>query len=155
MTVTKVCPQQGLEHSIPAIPGSGGHAGPLLAGRVAPPLWPHVLLAAAGIAWGTGTVQHIDHPTNWSGSLCFAYSVALIWPVVKPQAVLPQAQFAIFAQAITSFDLSIAAVCSIPSFTVWLISRSASFEPHGELGLYLLLFKILSGCFLWPKERMA
>src|SRR5262245_32297772 len=82
---------------------------PLLAIARVSPLWPQVLIAALGMGLG----HWYSYRFRKTGScllrafMFLAIHAALAWLFVGlfSGATLPQAQFAIFAQAITSFDL--------------------------------------------------
>src|SRR5215510_6728910 len=83
---------------------------PLLSlGRVHSGLWPHVLIAAIGISLGHWYSYHnLKRQSQLVRGIMFAaLHLAIVWLFVGlvVGATVPQAQFAIFAQAITSFDL--------------------------------------------------
>ncbi len=83
---------------------------PLLAlARVHSGLWPHVILAGCGIGLGHWySYRFVDRSTAAVRAIMFMLiHLALCWLVMGLAigATVPQAQFAIFAQAITSFDL--------------------------------------------------
>jgi transglutaminase-like putative cysteine protease len=148
---------------------------PLLAlARVHGGLWPHVIVAAIGISAGHWYSYHNLKPQRQvvRGIMFIAIHLALVWMFIGliGGAVVPQAQFAIFAQAITSFDLRYRAnlfntlIHSLVNLYV-----AASLSRTTELGLYLILFTglTLAACFvaekesglksarLWPKEAVA
>lgn len=83
---------------------------PLLAlARVHSGLWPYIFISAIGICGGHWFSYHTLEKPNQAvrGVMFVLIHVALIWMFVGLVRNLPapQAQFAILAQAITSFDL--------------------------------------------------
>ena len=82
---------------------------PLLAiGRVAGTLWPHLILAGLGIGLGHWYSYHfLARDTRLvRGVMFIAIHLTLVWLVIGLASgfAVPQAQFAIFTQAITSFE---------------------------------------------------
>jgi protein-glutamine gamma-glutamyltransferase len=122
---------------------------PLLAlARVLPPLWPHVI--AAALAMGLGhwySYRFLDK----SGCLMRMFLFVLVhvtfaWLLIGLVigATAPQAQFAIFTQAITSFDLRYRRSLFNTLFhSLANLYVAASFSRTLELGLYLILFMAL------------
>ncbi|MDX1521962.1 MAG: transglutaminaseTgpA domain-containing protein, partial [Anaerolineae bacterium] len=132
---------------------------PLFAlGRVNGGLWPHVLLAGAGIGLGHWYSYHFLDRNTWPVRIVtfVAIHLAVIWLFVGlfEGYIVPQAQFAIFAQAITSFDLRYrrslfnTLIHSLANLYV-----AASLSRTYELGLYLLLFGGLVLAVFFVAER--
>lgn len=131
---------------------------PLLALARVSVLWPHVLAAAVGIGLGHWTsYRHLEKPNQALRGLMFvAVHLALCWLFVGlvSGASVPQAQFAIFAQAITSFDLryrSSLLNTLIHSFAILYVA--ASLSRTVELALYLLLFAALVLAVFFTVEK--
>ncbi len=133
---------------------------PLLAlARVNGKLWPHVILAALGMGLGHWYSYHnLAHNRQWVRAIMFgAIHLAVGWLCVGLFAglVLPQAQFAIFAQAITSFDLRYRrSLFNTLIHSLANLYIAASLSRSVELGLYLLLFTglILAAFFIAERE---
>jgi transglutaminase-like putative cysteine protease len=131
---------------------------PLLAIARVAPLWPQVILAAVGISLGHWySYHHVDRPNQLVRFGTFlAIHVALVWLGLglMTGATVPQAQFAIFAQAITSFDLRYRSslfntlIHSLANFYI-----AASLSRTAELGLYLILFAALVLAVFFVAER--
>ncbi len=132
---------------------------PLLAiARVAPPLWPHTILAAVSISLGHWySYLHVDRPNQLVRFIMFLLiHVALAWLGVGliTGAAVPQAQFAIFAQAITSFDLrQRSSLFNTLIHSLANLYVAASLSRTAELGLYLLLFAVLVLAVFFIAER--
>lgn len=132
---------------------------PLLAIARVGNLWPQVLLAALGICVGHWySYNFLDRSSRLVRAVMFvAIHVALLWMCVGlvNGITLPQAQFAIFAQAITSFDLRYrrslfnTLIHSLANMYI-----AASLSRTAELGLYLILFVVfvLAAFFVGEKE---
>jgi transglutaminase-like putative cysteine protease len=133
---------------------------PLLAlARVYNALWPHVILAAIGIALGHWySYRHLQkHNQLVRGVMFVAIHLALCWMFLGLVAGLavPQAQFAIFAQAITSFDLRYRSnLFNTLLHSLANLYVAASLSRTTELGLYLILFAglVLAAFFVAEKE---
>ncbi|MEW5961434.1 MAG: hypothetical protein AB1801_27260, partial [Chloroflexota bacterium] len=118
---------------------------PLLAIARVAPLWPHVLLAATGITLGHWYSYHNLEKNSQllRGVMFIAIHLALVWLFVGlfQGLTVPQAQFAIFTQAIASFDLRYrrslfnTLIHSLANLYV-----AASLSRTYELAFYLLLF---------------
>ena len=148
---------------------------PLLAiARVTPPLWPHVIVSAMGIGLGHWySYRTLDKSTvAMRGIMFLLIHVAFAWLIVGLAigATVPQAQFAIFAQAITSFDLRYRRSLFNTLFhSLANLYVAASLSRTFELALYLILFVslILAAFFVagkqdglkaarvWPKPTSA
>jgi transglutaminase-like putative cysteine protease len=131
---------------------------PLLALARVSVLWPHVLAAAVGIGLGHWySYRHLEKPNQLLRGLMFvAVHLALCWLFVGlvSGAPVPQAQFAIFAQAITSFDLryrSSLLNTLIHSFAILYVA--ASLSRTVELAVYLLLFAALVLAVFFTVEK--
>jgi transglutaminase-like putative cysteine protease len=122
---------------------------PLLAlARVHSGLWPHTILAGLGIGLGHWySHRHLDKSTvAVRGVMFLLIHVALGWLIMGLAigAAVPQAQFAIFAQAITSFDLRYrrslfnTLIHSLANLYV-----AASLSRTYELAIYLIAFAVL------------
>lgn len=133
---------------------------PLLAlGRVYGSLWPHLIIAAAGIGLGHWYSFHNLKRNSQlvRGIMFVAIHLALGWMFIglaSGQAV-PQAQFAVFAQAITSFDLRYRrSLFNTLIHSLANLYIAASLSRTYELGLYLLLFGglVLAALFIADRE---
>ena len=133
---------------------------PLLAlARVHSRLWPHVILAGIGIAWGHWYSYHnLERQRQLVRAIMFVgIHLAFLWMfvgLVRDLAV-PQAQFAIFAQAITSFDLRYrTSLFNTLIHSLAILYVAASLSRTTELALYLILFAILvlAAFFIAEKE---
>lgn len=119
---------------------------PLLAlARTRPDLTPHVLLAALVMAAGHWTSYHSRHGVRQIVRLLtfVAVNLALCWLFagLAIGATVPQAQFAIFAQAITSFDLRFrTSLYNTLIHSLAILYVAATLSRTTELALYLLLF---------------
>jgi transglutaminase-like putative cysteine protease len=132
---------------------------PLLAIARVAPLWPHVVLAAAGMSLGHWySYRRAERPNQLLRLVMFiAIHLAIAWLCTGlfSGATVPQAQFAIFAQAITSFDLRYRSnlfntlIHSLANLYV-----AASLSRTVELGLYLILFigLVLAAFFIAERE---
>ena len=126
--------------------------------RVRPDLTPHVLIAALGIGTGHWVSYHTrNKPSTPLRLVTFiAIHLALCWMFVGLSigSTVPQAQFAIFAQAITSFDLRYRSnlfntlIHSLANLYV-----AATLARSTELALYLLLFGALVLVAFYVAER--
>jgi transglutaminase-like putative cysteine protease len=120
---------------------------PLLAiGRVGD-LWPQVLLAGLGISAGHWySYSRLDRQSWPVRAVMFtAIHIALLWMCIGlvNGITLPQAQFAIFAQAITSFDLRYRrSLFNTLIHSLANLYIAASLSRTAELGLYLILFAV-------------
>jgi transglutaminase-like putative cysteine protease len=132
---------------------------PLLAlARMHSGLWPHVILAGIGITIGHWYSYHhlIRQNQVVRGVMFVAIHLALCWMFFGLAAGLtvPQAQFAVFAQAITSFDLRHRSnlfntlIHSLANLYV-----AASLSRTTELGLYLILFTVLVLAVFFVAEK--
>jgi transglutaminase-like putative cysteine protease len=122
---------------------------PLFAlGRTRPDMWPHVVLAAVGMMAGHyySYLYRYGHKKVVRGLMFIAIHLALCWMFIglATGGTIPQAQFAIFAQAITSFDLRYRSnlfntlIHSLANlYVVATLSRTT------ELAIYLILFTVL------------
>ena len=132
---------------------------PLLALARVSVLWPHALLAGLGMSLGHGYIYRCrEQPSQLVRAVMFtAIHLALFWMFygLFNGLAVPQAQFAMFAQAITSFDLRYRAnlfntlIHSLANLYV-----AASLSRTTELGLYLILFAglVLAAFFVVGKE---
>lgn len=132
---------------------------PLLALARVGNLWPQVLLAGLGISAGHWySYARLDRPSRLVRAVMFAaIHVALLWMCVGlvNGITLPQAQFAIFAQAITSFDLRYRrSLFNTLIHSLANLYIAASLSRTAELGLYLILFivSVLAAFFVAEKE---
>ncbi len=122
---------------------------PLLAlGRVHSGLWPHLILAATGICAGHWySYYSLKKSSNVVRGIMFILiHVALIWMFVGLVRNLPapQAQFAIFAQAITSFDLRYrSSLFNTLIHSLAILYIAATLSRTLELTIYLVAFAIL------------
>ncbi|MBN1219596.1 MAG: transglutaminase family protein [Anaerolineae bacterium] len=122
---------------------------PLLAlARARPDLWPHVIIAAMGIGLGHWySYTHLDRNIVLVQTIMFMLiHVALAWLFVGLfiGAAVPQAQFAIFAQAITSFDLRYRrSLWSTVGHSLANLYVAATLSRTLELAVYLILFAAL------------
>ena len=132
---------------------------PLLAlVRVVPDLWPHALVSALGLGLGHWfSYRTLDKNSCLvRGFMFILIHVAFAWLLIglARGAVVPQAQFAIFTQAITSFDLRYrrsifnSLVHSLANLYV-----AASLSRTLELALYLALFAGLVLAVLYVAGR--
>jgi transglutaminase-like putative cysteine protease len=118
---------------------------PLLAIARVAPLWPQVILAAIGLGLGHWySYRHVDRP-NWLVRLIMfvAIHLALVWLGVGlfTGTTVPQAQFAVLVQAITSFDLRYrTSLFNTLIHSLANLYVAASLSRTAELGLYLILF---------------
>ncbi len=122
-------------------------------------LGPHALLAAMGMGLGHWySYRYLDRPNQLVRAIMFvAIHVALLWLFVglANGARVPQAQFAIFAQAITSFDLRYrGSLFNTLIHSLANLYVAASLSRTSELALYLVLFAILvlAAFFVAEKE---
>lgn len=133
---------------------------PLLAlARVNSFLWPHVILAAMGICLGHWYSFHNLKKQSqiMRGVMFIAIHLALCWMFIGliGGAVVPQAQFAIFAQAITSFDLRYrASLFNTLIHSLAILYVAASLSRTTELAIFLILFAVLvlAAFFVADKE---
>ena len=132
---------------------------PLVAIARVSPLWPQVILAALGMSAGHGySYYHLDRNSQIVRAIMFvAIHVALFWMLagLVTGATLPQAQFAIFAQAITSFDLRYrTSLLNTLIHSLANLYIAASLSRTIELGIYLILFTVfvLAAFFVAEKE---
>ena len=133
---------------------------PLLAiARVNSNLWPYVILAAIGIGLGHWySYYNLEKGSQvMRGIMFIAIHLALCWMLVglATGATVPQAQFAIFAQAITSFDLRYrTSLFNTLIHSLANLYIAASLSRTTELAIYLLLFTILvlAAFFVAEKE---
>jgi len=134
---------------------------PLLAlARVHSGLWPHVILAVGGICAGHWySYRHLEQPSQLARAVMFVFiHLAFGWLFVGllRDWPAPQAQFAIFAQAITSFDLRHrSSLYNTLIHSLAILYVAATFSRTVELGLYLLLFAglVLALFYTGQKER--
>jgi transglutaminase-like putative cysteine protease len=122
-------------------------------------LWPQALLAALGISAGHWySYAYLDRHNLLMRAIMFmTIHLALGWMCagLAGGATLPQAQFAIFAQAITSFDLRYRrSLLNTLIHSLANLYIAASLSRTVELGLYLVLFAIfvLAALFVAEKE---
>jgi transglutaminase-like putative cysteine protease len=122
-------------------------------------LWPQAFLAAVGMGLGHWySYRFLAWKSQLIRAIMFiAIHAALCWMLVglASGANLPQAQFAIFAQAITSFDLRYRR--SLMNTLIHSLANlyiAASLSRSAELGLYLILFAalVLAVFFVAEKE---
>lgn len=132
---------------------------PLLAIARMGNLWPQVVVAALGILAGHAySYYFVERPSRIVRAIMFvAIHLALAWMCagLAGGAALPQAQFAIFAQAITSFDLRYRrSLFNTLIHSLANLYIAASLSRTAELGLYLLLFAgfVLAAFFVAEKE---
>ncbi|GAB4418995.1 MAG: hypothetical protein Fur0044_15170 [Anaerolineae bacterium] len=132
---------------------------PLLAVARVGNLWPQVVVAALGICAGHAySYYFVERPSRIVRAIMFvAIHLALAWMCagLAGGATLPQAQFAIFAQAITSFDLRYRrSLFNTLIHSLANLYIAASLSRTVELGLYLLLFAgfVLAAFFVAEKE---
>ncbi|MCL4297677.1 MAG: transglutaminase-like domain-containing protein [Anaerolineae bacterium] len=132
---------------------------PLLALARVGNLWPQVLLAGLGISAGHWySYARLDRQSRLVQLVMFvAIHVALLWMCagLVNGITLPQAQFAIFAQAITSFDLRYRrSLFNTLIHSLANLYIAASLSRTAELGLYLILFVVfvLAAFFVAEKE---
>jgi transglutaminase-like putative cysteine protease len=133
---------------------------PLLAlARVHSGLWPYVIVAAMGISLGHWySYRHLETQSRTVRVLIFgAIHLALCWMFVGLAAglVVPQAQFAIFTQAITSFDLRYrSSLFNTLLLSLAILYVAASLSRTVELAIYLLLFGslVLAAFFIADRE---
>ncbi len=133
---------------------------PLLAlGRVHGGLWPHVVVAAIGIGAGHWySYQNLQRQKQLVRGIMFVaihLALALMFAGLALGWTVPQAQFAIFAQAITSFDLRHRASLFntlIHSLAIFYVA--ASLSRTVELAIYLIMFAALAlaAFFIADKE---
>jgi hypothetical protein len=134
---------------------------PLFAlGRVHSGLWPYVLVAAMGIGGGHWySYRNLKKQSQVVRGMMFvAIHVALVWMFIGLVRALtvPQAQFAIFAQAITSFDLRHrSSLFNTLIISLAIMYVAASLSRTTELGLYFIIFAalVLAAFFIADKER--
>jgi len=133
---------------------------PLLAlARAHSRLWPHVILAGIGIGLGHWySFYNLKRQRQLVRGIMFVgIHLAFIWMfigLVRDLAV-PQAQFAIFAQAITSFDLRYrTSLFNTLIHSLAILYVAASLSRTTELGIYLILFVVLvfAAFFIAEKE---
>lgn len=119
---------------------------PLLAlGRVEARLWPHIFITGIAIVVGHWfSYRHLEGG-GWlvRAFLFVGIHVVLCWLFIGlvVGATVPQAQFALFTQAITSFDLRYRSSLFntlLHSFAIMYVA--ASFSRTLELALYLIIF---------------
>ena len=134
---------------------------PLFAlGRVHSGLWPYVIAAAIGICTGHWYSYHNLKKQSQvvRGIMFVAIHFALLWMFIGLVRALtvPQAQFAIFAQAITSFDLRHrSSLFNTLIISLAIMYVAASLSRTTELGLYMIIFAglVLAAFFIADKER--
>lgn len=127
--------------------------------RVHSGLWLHAILATVGLTLGQWYSYHfLDKSSRLvRGFMFVAIHLALCWMLVGLVAgyTVPQAQFAIFAQAITSFDLRYRrSLLNTLLLSLANLYIAASLSRTYELGLYLLIFAVfvLAAFFIVEKE---
>jgi len=133
---------------------------PLLAlARVNGNLWPHIIIAGLGMGLGHWYSYHnLARNHQLMRAIMFGViHLAVGWLCVGLFAgfVVPQAQFAIFAQAITSFDLRYRrSLFNTLIHSLANLYIAASLSRSVELGLYLLLFigLVLAAFFIAERE---
>ncbi len=116
--------------------------------RVHNGLWPHVILAAIGMSAGHWYSYHnLKKGSQVVRAIMFiAVHLALCWLFVGlfENLTVPQAQFAIFAQAITSFDLRHrSSLFNTLIHSLANLYVAASLSRTTELAIYLILFTVL------------
>ncbi|MCB0165896.1 MAG: transglutaminase family protein [Anaerolineae bacterium] len=122
---------------------------PLVAlGRVHAGLWPYVILAGVVIGMGHWySYRTLTKPNQAVRAIMFvAIHLALCWLLVGLVigATVPQAQFAVFAQAITSFDLRYRAnLFNTLIHSLAILYVAASLSRTTELAIYLIIFTVL------------
>lgn len=122
---------------------------PLLAlGRVHSGLWPHIMIAAIGICVGHWySYYNLQRQSQRVRAVMFVLiHAALFWMFVGLVRNLPapQAQFAIFAQAITSFDLRYrSSLFNTLVHSLAILYVAATFSRTTELAIYLIIFAVL------------
>ncbi len=132
---------------------------PLFAlGRVHFGLWPHVLIAAIGIAAGHWfSYTHLDQNNRLVRGFLFVivhFVVCWLFIGLVSGFTVPQAQFAIFAQAVTSFDLRFRrSLMTTLGLSLAILYVAASFSRTYELGIYLILFIGLVLAVFYIAER--
>jgi len=117
-------------------------------GRVHAGLWPFIVIAANGIGLGHWySYRHLDRSTTVVRAIMFMLvHLALCWLIMGLAigATVPQAQFAIYAQAITSFDLRYRRSLFTTLFiSLAILYVAASLSRTYELFIYLLAFAVL------------
>lgn len=119
---------------------------PLVAlGRVNFNLWPHILVTVICLTAGHWySYRYLENRKRWVQGLMFGLiHVAIGWLFVGLfiGATIPQAQFAIFTQAITSFDLRYRrSLFNTLLHSLAILYVVASFSRTMELAIYLLMF---------------
>lgn len=132
---------------------------PLIAiGRMNGYLWPHLIVAAVGIGVGHWhSYQNLAKNSQLVRGIMFiAIHIAFLWMCVGLFAgyTVPQAQFAVFAQAITSFDLRYRrSLFNTLIHSLANLYIAASLSRDFELGLYLILFAVLVLAAFFVAER--
>ena len=132
---------------------------PLLAlARVHSSLWLHVLLAAGGISLGHWySYRFLEHKSNiLRGFMFIAIHGVLCWMFVGLVGgfTVPQAQFALFTQAITSFDLRYRrSLFNTLIHSLANLYIAATLSRTYELGLYLIAFTALVLIAFFVAER--
>lgn len=133
---------------------------PLLALARVSTLWPHIFVAALGIGLGHWySYRYRDKASVIVRGMMFVgIHLALCWMFagLVSGANIPQAQFAIFTQALTSFDLRYRSSLFntlIHSFAILYVA--ASLSRTAELALYLILFAILVLAAFFVAEKEA
>lgn len=132
---------------------------PLLAIARISPLWPQALATALGMGLGHWYSYRFRKTGNWllRGCVFLAVHAALVWLFIGllNGSTLPQAQFAMFAQAITSFDLRYrSSLFSTLIHSLANLYIAASLSRTGELGLYLVLFAVLVLAVFFTAEQL-
>ncbi len=131
---------------------------PLVAITRVSTLWPHVIVAALGIGLGHWySYRNLEKGSQVLRGLMFvAIHLALCWLFVGlvVGAAVPQAQFAIFAQAITSFDLRYrSSLFNTLLHSLANLYVAASLSRTVELALYLILFAVLVLAAFFTAEK--
>ncbi len=121
-------------------------------------LWPHALVAAGGMGLGHWySYRHLDKGGRWVRGLMFVLiHVALLWLLVGLVigAAVPQAQFAIFTQALTSFDLRYRrSLFNTLLHSLANLYVAASLSRTFELSIYLILFAALGLAAFFVAEK--
>jgi transglutaminase-like putative cysteine protease len=133
---------------------------PLLAvARVHSGLWPHAMLAAIGVCVGHWySYYNLERKGQIVRGIMFVLiHVALLWMFIGllRNLPVPQAQFAIFAQAITSFDLRYrTSLFNTLIHSLANLYVAATLSRTTELAIYLILFAVLvlAAFFIAEKE---
>ncbi|RPJ56488.1 MAG: hypothetical protein EHM12_10310, partial [Dehalococcoidia bacterium] len=127
--------------------------------RIVPPLWPHIIAAALGMGLGHWySYRFLDKSGCLvRGFMFLLIHVAFAWLLIGlgQGATVPQAQFAIFTQAITSFDLRYRRSLFNTLFhSLANLYVAASLSRTLELAFYLMLFAalVLAALYVAAKE---